>query len=160
MELLDLYDDEGKPLNITIERGSKLEKGNVMLSIVFIRNSENKYLIQKTSEEKGLEYSSTGGHVTHNENGLTTIIRELREELGINTCAQEIKTIGLVKNPDKPCVINLYLIEKDIDIDKLKLQDEEVESVNWMTSEEVIKLIKEDKFLKSHGYLFLNYINN
>lgn len=160
MELLDLYDDEGKPLNITIERGSKLEKGNVMLSIVFIRNSENKYLIQKTSEEKGLEYSSTGGHVTHNENGLTTIIRELKEELGLDVNKDELKTIGLVKNPDKPCVINLYLLEKDIDKDKLKLQDEEVESVNWMTSEEIIKLIKEDKFLKSHGYLFLNYINN
>lgn len=160
MELLDLYDDEGKPLNITIERGSKLEKGNVMLSIVFIRNSENKYLIQKTSEEKGSEYSSTGGHVTHNENGLTTIIRELKEELGLDVNKDELKTIGLIKNPDKPCVINLYLLEKDIDIDKLKLQDEEVESVNWMTSEEVIKLIKEDKFLKSHGYLFLNYINN
>lgn len=160
MELLDLYDDEGKPLNITIERGSKLEKGNVMLSIVFIRNSENKYLIQKTSEEKGSEYSSTGGHVTHNENGLTTIIRELKEELGLDVNKDELKTIGIVKNPDKPCVINLYLLEKDIDIDKLKLQDDEVESVNWMTSEEIIKLIKEDKFLKSHGYLFLNYIHN
>ncbi len=160
MELLDLYDDEGKPLNITIERGSKLEKGNVMLSIVFIRNSENKYLIQKTSEEKGSEYSSTGGHVTHNENGLTTIIRELKEELGLDVNKDELKTIGLIKNPDKPCVINLYLLEKDIDIDKLKLQDDEVESVNWMTSEEIIKLIKEDKFLKSHGYLFLNYIHN
>lgn len=160
MELLDLYDDEGKPLNITIERGSKLEKGNVMLSIVFIRNSENKYLIQKTSEEKGSEYSSTGGHVTHNENGLTTIIRELKEELGLDVNKDELKTIGIVKNPDKSCVINLYLLEKDIDIDKLKLQDDEVESVNWMTSEEIIKLIKEDKFLKSHGYLFLNYIHN
>ena len=160
MELLDLYDDEGNALNITIERGSKLEKGNVMLSIVFIKNSENKYLIQKTSEEKGSEYSSTGGHVTHNENGITTIIRELKEELGLDVNKDEIKTIGLIKNPDKPCVINLYLLEKDIDINELKLQDEEVESVNWMTSEEIIKLIDEDNFLKSHGYLFLNYINN
>lgn len=160
MELLDLYDDEGNALNITIERGKKPKEGNVMLSIAFIRNSENEYLIQKTSDEKGSEYSSTGGHVTHNENGITTIIRELKEELGLDVDKDEIKTIGLIKNPDKPCVINLYLLEKDIDIDKLKLQDEEVESVNWMTSEEIIKLIDEDMFLKSHGYLFLNYINN
>ena len=53
MELLDLYDDSGKPLGTTIERGSKFENGNIMLSIIFIKNQDGKFLIQKTSEEKG-----------------------------------------------------------------------------------------------------------
>ena len=158
MELLDLYDDKGKKLNKTVERGQKFDKGNIMLSIAFIKNSDNKYLIQKTSKEKGEKYSSTGGHVTHEENGLTTIIREIKEELGLNINTNELKFISLVKHPTGPCLINLYLLEKDIYIEKLKLQEEEVESVSWLTEEEILSLIKENRFLKSHGYLFENYI--
>lgn len=160
MELLDLYDEDGKRLGITIERGEKPKEGNVMLSIVFIRNSKGKYLIQKTSEEKGSKYSSTGGHVTHNENGISTIIRELKEELGLDVNKDELQNIALVKHPKGPCIINLYLINKDIDINTLKLQTEEVESVTWMSKDEIISLINEDKFLGSHGYLFEKYFMN
>ena len=39
MELLDLYDEDGKKLGSTIKRGEKPKNGYVMLSIVFIKNS-------------------------------------------------------------------------------------------------------------------------
>ena len=159
MELLDLYDDKGKKLNKTVERGKKFDAGNIMISIIFIKNKDNKYLIQKTSKEKGSKYSSTGGHVTHGETGLTTIIREIKEELGININPNELEFISLVKHPTRPFLINLYLLEKDVCIDQLKLQKEEVESVTWLAKEEILNLIKEHKFLESHGYLFQKYIN-
>ena len=160
MELLDLYDEDGRKLGSTIKRGEKPKNGYVMLSIVFIKNSYEKYLIQKTSDEKGSKYSSTGWHVTHNEDGISTIIRELKEELGLNIVDDELQNIALVKHPKGPCIINLYLINKDIDINTLKLQTEEVESVMWMSNNEIISLIKEDKFLGSHGYLFEKYFIN
>lgn len=160
MELLDLYDEDGKKLGSTIKRGEKPKNGYVMLSIVFIKNSHEKYLIQKTSDEKGSKYSSTVGHVTHNEDGISTIIRELKEELGLNIVDDELQNIALAKHPKGPCIINLYLINKDIDINTLKLQTEEVESVMWMSNNEIISLIKEDKFLCSHGYLFEKYFIN
>lgn len=158
MELLDLYDDLGNPTGEVIKRGEKINSGNVMLSIVFIKNSKNEYLIQKTSEEKDSVYSSTGGHVTHNENGMNTIVRELKEELGVAVEKEEVKEIALVKIPTRSCVVNLYLLEKDISIDDIVLQTDEVESVCWMDKDEILKLIEEEKFLKSHGYLFKNYI--
>ncbi len=160
MELLDLYDDSGKPLGTTIERGSKFENGNIMLSIIFIKNQDGKFLIQKTSEEKGSKYSSTGGHVTHGEDGMTTILRELKEELGLDIKENEVESIALVKHPERPCLINLYLLEKELDPDTLKLQTEEVDSVEWMKKEEVLSLIDDCKFLGSHGYLFKKYFNN
>lgn len=160
MELLDLYDEDRKKLGSTIKRGEKPKNGYVMLSIVFIKNSYEKYLIQKTSDEKGSKYSSTGGHVTHNEDGISTIIRDLKEELGLNIVDDELQNIALAKHPKGPCIINLYLINKDIDINTLKLQTEEVESVMWMSNNEIISLIKEDKFLGSHGYLFEKYFIN
>ncbi len=66
MELLDLYDDFGNKLNKTIVRGKVPNDGeNIMLSVAYIKNKEGKYLIQKSSKEKGGFYTSTGGHVTH-----------------------------------------------------------------------------------------------
>ena len=85
MEVLDLYDDNGNKLDEEIIRGNKPELGkNIMLSVIYIKNNEGKYIIQKTSKEKGNKYSTTGGHVIKGENALTTIIRELKEELGLN----------------------------------------------------------------------------
>ena len=54
---------------------------------------KEKYLIQKTSKEKGGHYSSTGGHVGSNEDSKTTILRELKEELGLIVNRDEIKYI-------------------------------------------------------------------
>ncbi len=80
MEILDLYDDNGNKLNETIERGVKPDNGkNIMIAIVFIRDKDNKFLIQKTSIEKGSKYATTGGHVSHNEMALDTITREVKE---------------------------------------------------------------------------------
>ena len=91
MEILDLYDDNGNKLNETIVRGIKPEDGkNIMLSVIFIKDKNNKYLIQKTSKEKGSKYSTTGGHVTSGEDGFITIIRELEEELSLVINSDEI----------------------------------------------------------------------
>ena len=128
-----------------------------MLSIVFIKNSEGKFLIQKTSKEKDFCYSSTGGHVVHGEDGITTIIRELEEELGIISAPTDLIKIDLVKNPKKPCLINLLLLEKDLKIEDLTLQKEEVYSVEWMDKEKILSFIDSGSFLESHGYLFKRY---
>ncbi len=161
MEILDLYDDNCNLLNETIVRGNTPIKGrNIMLSVIYIKNNDNKYLIQKTSKEKGSKYSSTGGHVVHNEDGLSTIIRELKEELSINTNPKEIKYIDTFKYPNKQCIFNVYLLEiNNLNINNIKLQQEEVESIKWMNKDEIKKLITDNKFLESHAYIFNNYIN-
>ena len=44
--------------------------------------------------------------------------------------------------------------KKDIDIDSVKLQKEEVDYVKYMTKEEIEKLIDNEEMLKSHGIMF------
>ena len=160
MELLDLYDDSGCKLDKTIGRGEVPNDGeNIMLSVAFIKNKEGKYLIQKSSNQKGGFYTSTGGHVTHNEDDLTTIIRELVEEISITNVEDQIKHVITFKYPDRYCLFAVYLIKDvDIDITKLKLQKEEVESISWLSKKEILELIDEGSFLESHGYIFKNYI--
>lgn len=160
MELLDLYDDKGRTIGKTIKRGENFNEGNIMLSIIFIRNNDNMFLIQKASKDRKNKYTSTGGHVIHNEDGLTTIIREVKEELGLDISKEKIKKLDLIKHPSRPCLINVYLLEKDIDINTLTLQNEEVEEVKWMSNQEILTLINKDLFLESHGYLFKKYFIN
>lgn len=161
MEILDLYDDFGQKLKETINRGEKTEEGkNIMLSVAFIKNSKGEFLIQKTSKEKGNRCSSTGGHVMHGETGLETIKRELEEELGISATEQDLKYIATFKYPKKNCIFNVYLLNIDIDLSKIKLQDEEVESVKYLSVEEINNIINKGNFLESHAYIFKHYINN
>lgn len=157
MELLDLYDDNGNKLNKTVERGKQYKKGRIMLSIVFIKNNKNEYLIQKTSIEKGGDYSTTGGHVTINETPLECIKREIKEELGLDVKKEDLKFISLEKHQAAPCLFSIYELNNNIDINKLTLQKEEVEKVEWLTKEEILKLIENNQFKESHGYLFKKY---
>ncbi len=160
MEILDLYDDNCKKLNEKITRGEELKTGkNVMLSVIYIKNKENKYLIQKTSKTKGGKYSSTGGHVVQGEDGFTTIKRELNEELGINPENDDIKFATTFKYPNKNCVFNVYkLVVWNLNLEQIKLQESEVESVLYLNKEEIEKIINEGNFLESHAYIFKNYI--
>ena len=160
MEILDLYDDNGKLLNETIPRGEKVVNGkNIMLSVIFIKNEEGKYLIQKTSKEKGSKYSSTGGHVIHGEDGFTTIVRELDEELGLKVDDKEIKYITTFKYPNKNCIFNVYELDiASLNLNNVKLQESEVESINFLSKDEIEKIINDGNFLESHAYIFKNYI--
>lgn len=156
MEVLSIYDNEKNKTDKKIIRGDKLNIGDhILIAIVFIKNKEGKYLIQKTSQEKGRLYSSTGGHVLYNETSKETIVREIKEELGIEVKAEELEYIGdiLLGIP----FADIYYLEKDIDINKLSLQKEEVDSVSYMREDEIYNLISQDKMLKSHGLIFMNY---
>lgn len=156
MELLDVYDSTGNKTNKTIIRGDKTTKlgadEHIAVGVIFIENSYGEYLIQKTSEEKGGEFSSTGGHITHGETPLSSIKREVEEELGINIDNEDIKELGFI-NYDMPLRYIFYL-KKDIELNDVKLQQEEVEHVKYMTVEEIRELINLNQITKSHGIMF------
>ena len=95
MEYLDIYNEKKVKLNKKIKRGDKLlDNEHILVAVIFIENSEGKYLIQKTSKEKGEKYATTGGHVLSGEIPKTAIIRETKEELGLDVSNENIIYIG------------------------------------------------------------------
>lgn len=153
MEYLDIYNEKKEKLNKKIKRGDKLlDNEHILVAVIFIENSEGKYLIQKTSKEKGEKYATTGGHVLSGEIPKTAIIRETKEELGLDVSNENIIYIGdlLFGIPFG----EIYYLKKDLDIAKLKLQQEEVEQVEYLTKAEILKLIETEKMVKSHGLMF------
>ena len=156
MELLDVYDKYGNCTGKVIERSnvkkSLLKDEHIALSVIFIENSKGEFLIQRTSSLKGGEYSSTGGHVISGDTPLDSIKREVFEELGVDISSDNIIKLGYLLY-DMPLRYMFYL-KKDIDLDSVILQKEEVEFVNYLSVEEINDLIEKELFTKSHGIIF------
>ncbi len=156
MELLDVYDNNGNRTGRVIDRSDFKtnpnllgENENIAVAIIIIENSNHEFLIQKVPWGP---YSSTGGHVASKEEPYDTIIREIKEELGYDASNDNIIYKGnkILFN----AIRHMYYLNKDIDLSKLKLQKEEVESVEYMDIDKINKLIEEDKFLKGHALVF------
>lgn len=156
MELLNVYDNNGNLTDKIVPRGDKSvvlnDNEHIGVVVVFIENSNGEFLMQKTSVEKGSEYSSTGGHIDVGETHLTSIIREIKEELGIDVNKEELEYLGFMLY-DKP-IRFMYYLKKDIDINDIVVQEEEVESVKYMSVLEIKKLIDNEEITKSHGIIF------
>ena len=151
MEYLQVFDENKRMLNEKIERELKktLPDGKYfMIILLFIQNEKGELLVQKTSVNRNNELAFTGGHVTFGDDGFKTVIKEAKEELGIDLLPNEFKLI------DTLCVkcayVEIYYSNKKIDINKLNLQEEEVEYVKWRSIEQINKLIEEDKIRKGN----------
>lgn len=156
MELLDVYDNYGKVTGRVVTRGDKTvtlsDNEHIAVGVIFIQNSKGEFLIQKTSKEKGGEYTSTGGHVDSGETPLESIKREVKEELGLDVDNDNIVELGYLLY-DKPIRFMFYL-KKDVDIQNLKLQQEEVESAEFMSVDKIKELIEQGLMLTSHAKIF------
>lgn len=152
LEYLDLY-DENKNLTgekIIRPKGKPQVPKNryINLVIIFIRNSKGEFLFQKTSKEKGSVWATTGGHVQSGQTSENAIINEVSEELGIDISADNFKLIDTSKFGI--VFIDTYYLKKDIDINNLKLQVEEVELVEWLSLQKINNLIAHNKLRKSN----------
>lgn len=155
MELLDVYNHNGEKTGKIIPRGTKDEEfgddEHIAVAIIYIENSEGEFLIQKTSPEKGGIYSSTGGHVVHGETPLETIIRETKEEIGLDISNEDIIELGHIC-VDFPVRFIFYL-KRDINISDLMLDKNEVESMHYFNQEELKQIIERGKMHKGHIFV-------
>lgn len=152
-ELLDVYNDNGKKTGKVIERGidaTLFKPGeHIAVAIIYIENDNNEFLIQKTSKKKGGNFSSTGGHIGHNEEPIEAIKREVKEELGIDISNDNIIDLGFLVF-DFPVRFIFYL-KKNIDLNSIIIQKEEVESVSYMSENELKRIIEKGLMHKAHA---------
>lgn len=152
MELLDVYDSLGNKTGRVVERGKKNEifskDEHIAVAIIYIENDRDEFLIQKTSKEKGGHYSSTGGHINHGEDAFSTIVREVKEELGIDISNDNIISLGHIC-VDFPVRFVFYL-KKNINLNDITLQKDEVESVSYMSIDKIKKILDKGLMHKGH----------
>lgn len=153
-ELVDVLNEKGMYTGETQTREICSKKGLWHKAVcVFIINSKNQVLLQKRSANKktwpNMWDVTAGGNVLAGEFGFQAIIRECKEELGIELNKNDITFIGsAISTNEKGDIINnyfneYYIASKEIDITKLQLQEEEVSEVRWIDKKEIIEKIKD-----------------
>ena len=153
MELWDIYDKNKKKTGKVIQRGQLLQDDEYHLIVhIWIKNSHNEFLIQQRSENvrNPLVWCATGGSVIAGEDSYSGMIREVKEELGIDITKHEgyLFDSSLYEEDNQKYWCDTYLYFIDIDINSLTLQKEEVKQVKY----EKMCVIKE---MMDNGQFFI-----
>lgn len=167
MEIWDVYDHNRNLTGKKVLRGdpNNLKEGEYGLVVhVAIFNSEGEMLIQKRQSSRdrfpNLWDISAGGHSIAGETSQEAIAREASEELGYTKHDflndRPYMTINYIDGFGDVYIV----IDDELDINDLRLQKEEVQSVTWANREEVLQLIEEGKFIPyCSGFIELLFFN-
>lgn len=120
--------------------------------VVFIISTDGKrVLLQQRSSNKKLWPNlwdiTAGGHVLSSELGYQAVIREAKEEIGIDINTNQLLFIGSTTSTNiSGNIINnhyneYFVVKSDVSVDKIVLQEEEVQDIKWFTKEEIIERI-------------------
>ena len=152
MEIRDLYDKKRNLTGKTIFKDEKIpDERYIIVVLIFIQNSDGKFLIQKRSKIKNGLYATTGGHPKSGESSIQGIITEVKEEIGLELNPNDLQLYFSGKSDEEKVFWDDYYIKMDIpDIKKLQLQENEVSSIEWLSENEIKKLMNENRFFKNH----------
>lgn len=150
MEKFDLYTRDRIKTEKTMVRGTPTEKGFYRLVVhICIFNSKGEMLIQQRQPFKSgwsnLWDFTAGGSAICGDTSVSAAEREFYEEMGYKLSLETIRpafTMNFSEGFD-----DFYLVNKDIDISKLKLQYEEVKAVKWASKEEILSMIDKKTFI-------------
>ena len=140
-EYWDIYDANRKKTGRLAERGvTELKFGeeyHIVVSAI-IMNSKNEILISQRAPHKGLglQWEFNGGSILAGETSLEGILRELKEELGLEFSKKEAIYFKEVRGRRFPNFKDMWLFKKDIDIKDVKFNDGEAIDVKWVNIEE------------------------
>ena len=151
-EKIDVLNELGEFTGKVATRDECHQKGLWHRAVyAFIIDKKGNVLLQKRSANKKMWPSmwdvTVGGHVDSNEFGRQALIRETREELGIEINDDDIKyLVGSTSINKQEDIINkhyneCYLITKHIDISDVKLQEEEISEIRYFSKDELLKRI-------------------
>lgn len=155
-EFFDVINEKGDYTG-DVETREKCHKEGIWHKAVavFVINSKNQVLLQKRSPNKKLWPNmwdiTGGGHVLAGEFGFEAVIREMKEELGIDLDKNDLLFLASMLSENiKGDIINrhmneFYIVNKDVDETKLELQEDEVAEVKWVDKNEIVSKIKNNR---------------
>ena len=161
-ELRDLYDINSNKTDKTYRKGDLIPEGYYpMVVMVVIRNSNGEFLMQKRVESKGGDWGVTGGHPKSGETPIEGIITEVKEELGLDFSKEHF--IEYDSGCDGKDCYKMYFVTKDININDITIQQEELSEVRWFTMDELKGMVNSGELNEDQIACFnkvCNYLNN
>lgn len=167
-EIIDELNENGDVIG-QVDKDLAHKEGRLHKAIhLWILNKKNEVLLQYRCKDKKLYPNtwdvSVGGHVAAGEDTKTTCIREAKEELGIDINEKDVEYITtlreelLYEDINSQELVDVFMIRKDVKIKDIKLQEEEVGNVKYVSVVELFNLIDNNQLLP-HGEEF-NIIRN
>ena len=151
-ELWDIYDTNRKKTGKTTQRnGFQLKEGEYHIVVTgIIINKKGEILISKRAEHKrhGLMWECCGGSILAGETSLEGILREIKEELGIEFAKKDaifLKEIRRDKTP--PDFKDIWVFKKNLDIKELTFSDGEVIEAKWVSEDEFIRMYQKNEIV-------------
>ena len=162
MELVKIYNSKNEYIDKIKDR-KELEKGEYRnLVHVWIINSKGELLLQRRSENKKHfpnMWSVTSGCVHYDESFVQTCKREVKEELDVDLDENNLEY--MISYKLEKVIAQVFVLYQDVDINKVKVQEEEVSEVKFVKCEELEKMIKDNITAGSINYFdFLKRVIN
>ena len=175
-ELVDVFDEYGVRTQETLSKDEAIERGKLIKAFqIWILNNKDEVLMQtrsggKTQDAGMLDLCS--GHVKSGETERQAVVREIIEELGpeaikpkefyqiekVGSARMDLRKYGRQGNYIVPWY---YLkLNRQIPEEDLELQEDEVQSVQWIPYEQVKEIIRDNTgniripYLKETARLF------
>jgi len=149
-ELLDVVDEYGEPTGQVMDKKTIHDEGIRHRDVhVWITNGEDFLQQQRTWDKSimpGAWDISVGGHVGAGESYLDAAVRETSEELGLELSRDRFQAIGTLatrlvfpgwRNAHNIVGDNFVVVERDLSINDLHLQTEEVLGAHWYSIDQL-----------------------
>ena len=157
MEYWDIYDINKKKTGRTTPRlGCKLNQGeyHIVVNAISI-NSQGKILVSKRADYKpqGLMWEMSGGSITVGETSIEGMIREVKEELGIQLEEKEGVLFKTIRRDDPPADFkDLWLFKKDVDLRDITFPDGEAVDAKWVTIDEFESMVENKEIIGTRDF--------
>jgi nucleoside triphosphatase YtkD len=149
-ELWDVYDSERNLTGRTHRRAVPMEKGDYHLGVhAWLQKSTGEFLITKRAPNKGYPnmWECTAGSAVAGDDSLAAVIREVKEETGLDVYPKNGKCVFTIKL--EHCICDIWLFKQDFDIRQVVLQDNETIDAKYATVDEIRQMIKNGEFIAS-----------
>jgi isopentenyldiphosphate isomerase len=145
VEHFDILDSFGNHTGVTAEKGTKLHAGQYYLGThAYVFNRAGEFLLQQRSLHKEFLPGGWDVHLEHTiarETSEDCVCRGLEEEIGLIVCKEDLQPAKRLFRHEINHITDIYFIQKDFDLNALKLNSDEVINVKTIPKNEMLDFL-------------------
>lgn len=148
MELIKIVDENGNFTGKIMDKDEAHDKNLLHNEVgLFLINDKGQVLLQKRSANKRFDpnkWALCAGHVEAHESLEEAMLREAKEEIGIDISKNDLHQFGekdvLIRNSNSH-ITYFYYIKTNMEEKEFTIQEDELSEVKWFYIDEVIDMI-------------------